>query len=140
MRDDAFVDAARPRERTNDELLRHADAKTARDQLVPDEALGAAELAPRLYDRGALLLFGLVRQWKYTLLDPAMQRHVVRARDIRQQQRHRLRQIADGIVGLLEQPRRNVRLFHRPFGQAPNGDEPLRPVAAEEVHGPRRIT
>ena len=50
MRNIPFLDATRTCERAHDELLRHTDAKAAGDELVPDVALGALELAPGVQD------------------------------------------------------------------------------------------
>src|SRR5215207_3570719 len=68
-----------------------------------------------------------------------MQREIGRALRVRQEQRHRLGQIADAVVALIEQPLRYPRLFHRPTRESPNGDEPLRPAAAQKPDRPRGI-
>ena len=91
--------AARARQRTHDELLRHADTKAAGDQLVPDEALGRRRApATRRASPRAAPPRVLRRERQQPLARSSVQRHVRRASaPSRQQQRHRLREIADGV-------------------------------------------
>src|SRR5690349_3270425 len=73
------------------------------------------------------------------LLDPRMQRELGRRRWFGEQQRDRLRQITDRLVALLEEPLGYITGFRRPCRQPAHWDETLRPLATQEMHGPRGV-
>ena len=119
-------------ERAHDELLRHADAEAAGDQLVPDEALGAVELAPGSTMRRALCVLRLLRERQQALLHPLVERArrvvdsspaAAAATSSRRDRRPRRRTPRIATRGCSRSS-----IAH--CGETAHGNEPLRPTAA----------
>src|SRR4030095_2428856 len=68
-----------------------------------------------------------------------MERQISRAFGVGKQEGDRLREIADGVIALAEQPFRDARLLHRPPGESPNGNQPLRATATQKPDRPRGV-
>jgi hypothetical protein len=85
---------------------RDAHAKLARDHLIQQEDLSGRELLPPAEHRRALRVARELTEREDALFDPARQRQRrTRCLRLRQHERDRLRDVADRVVRLLEQPR-----------------------------------
>src|SRR5687768_5188057 len=140
MRDDRLGHSTRSRQPADQQRLRHTDAETSRDELVPHEPLYSAERAPGLENDCLLLFFTDGADAKKLPFDPHVEGLVTRRRAVRKEQSDRLRQVANGVVRLLEQPVVYTRFFHRPVCESPHRNEPLWTAAAQEIDRPCRIT
>src|SRR5207248_755353 len=73
------------------------------------------------------------------LLDPPVQREIGRGRGGRQQERDRLREVADRVVALAEEPVRNAGLLNGPRREFARFEETLGTASEEEARGPRGV-
>ena len=144
MGDRRLVEAGGGGQGAGDQLAGDADPEGAGDQLVPDEGLPLVEAAPDLEDRLPLVFALHAAEGEQALFDPAVQGEVavevfVALRFVLRragEEGHGLRQVADGVAALLQQPVRDARRLRRPEAEVGVADEALGAVAGEEVDGP----
>ena len=133
------VDAGYLGQRTDDELARNADAKTAGDELVPHQAAAIVELAPILRQACAQLCFGQAAQREQARFDPLGQRQLAGLAGIGQHVRYGFGEIADGCIAFGEQPVRNACDVCGKLPHEARGHRLPRFAARQEIDRPRTI-
>ena len=128
-------------QRADDERLRDADAQLAGEELEEDEPLQPVERAPPGGD--ALLLRCRIQalERQDAVLDPARKRQILGwgRRQLVEDERRRLRAVADDRVALFEEPGRQPRGRERPAVDRRIGQQALQPPAGEEEDRPGRV-
>ena len=120
------------------QLLAHAYAHAAGDELVENEPLGPTEACPSLQHKslfGRFICFVDVSQ----IVDPLRQRPVVRSGILRQDEGNCLSQIADNGIAFLEQPQGNACGLSAPLAQAGRGYRALGSAARKQRDGPELV-
>ena len=123
-----LIDARNFGEGPGHERARHAHAKTAGEQFVPDDPLAGGEPPPdphhHLSCAGLVGTAEIVDRGSYQLSEPRIGRCVGGGFWSRQDERERLGEVADVGVALLDEPCRVARHIGCPFAELARGNAP----------------
>ncbi len=131
-------DARRGGQSLNYLQLGDADAQGASRQLEKWQALVLRQNADPLPQALEPLWIIQALQRQQALVHPGVERYVFPSLGRRQQQRQRLREVADALITFLDQPLRQARLEEREFTQQLGRNHLTRLAAREEIDCPCR--
>ena len=124
--------------RAGHQFLRDSDAKPAGDQLVEQKPLCGVEEIPGVDDFWTAVFFGQ-RCEIAQVVDPVAQVMVALLGCGRQDQGDGFGKISDNRVGLFDEPKRQPRVFRRPFAQARGGYGAFGSATGEQCDGPEPV-
>ena len=130
------IDAGHVRQRAHDQRASDADAKASCDQLMPDKTLLAIHLSPGAAHQLALFFLAERGKRRNSFGHHLMERQSDAVSCFGQQQRQRFGQIADGVVALLDQPERQLRLLRRPDAKLRRRKRALEAPTGEKIERP----
>jgi len=132
-------DARQVGERAHQRRTRHPDAQLARDELMPNEPLRRVQFRPRGAQEGALSEHGCVGQRLEAPLDELRQRRRRGVGIRRQEEGHRLGEVADMLVTVLDQPKGEIGGFRGQLAQDGGSYRAFQTPAGKKPHRPRGV-